>query len=186
MAASNIPDFHSQTQGLIEYLLNDASQISLSNISLCELGNAVTLKRKLLGLLEDWVRSEAKRMIAEMVEAYKHRHPQPTKLAELRILPARPANVERSGLPPFFRNRETASAIRRSQRVPEQKQWATYFEAWGCLICQRRDVPHASNGMCHNCRMRTYGRLKRLREPVLLAPANVMRLARKKDPTLIA
>jgi hypothetical protein len=165
MATTKIAQSESYTQGLIQYL-KDTSQCSRDNIFLRELGNAQNLKRKLHALLEDWTLAQARSLLVQWVEAYDHGHGQPSKVPLLQKLPPRLTRVEAetSPLGSFFGDRERANLIRRSQTVSEQKRWSLYFDRWGCLACQRRNVPHASNGMCEECRARTYWRLKGVRE----------------------
>jgi hypothetical protein len=165
MAATKIPDSDSYTQGLIQYL-KDTSQCSRDNIFLRELGSAANFKHQLHALLDGWIRAEARSMLVQWIEANNDGHREPIKIPGFEKLPKRQTNakIETSDLGAFFGDSESAKIIRRSQTVLEQKRWGMYFETWGCLVCQRRNVPHASNGMCHNCRMRTYERLKHLPE----------------------
>lgn len=164
MAATKIPDSDSHSQGLIKYL-KDTSQCSRDNIFLRELGNGQNLQSKLVALLQDWTLAQARALLVQWVEAYDHGHRQPSKVPQLQP-PARLTRVETDTctLGSFFADRERAEMIRRSQTVAERKRWTWYFDRWGCLVCQRRDVPHASNGMCESCRARTYRRLKSVRE----------------------
>jgi len=165
MAATKIPHCDSDTQGLIKYL-HETSQISRDNIFLRELASAANLKQKVHNDVRDWAEALARIMLVQWVEASRDRHPEPSTLPGLQKLPKRETNVEIEMFPfgCFFGDRETASAIRRSQTVADQRRWTLYFESWGCLVCGRQDVIHAGNGMCGTCRVRTYQRLKRLRE----------------------
>ena len=61
---------------------------------------------------------------------------------------------------PFFQPKKIADEIRKLQTVPHQRKWHDYFEEWGCLICEKKNRPHTSNGMCNACRRRTAGRLQ--------------------------
>jgi hypothetical protein len=61
---------------------------------------------------------------------------------------------------PFFQPKKIADEIRKLQTVPQQRKWHDYFEEWGCLICEKKNRPHTSNGMCNACRRRTAGRLQ--------------------------
>jgi hypothetical protein len=63
---------------------------------------------------------------------------------------------------PFFRTRQVAYEIRRLQTVPERKKWAVYFELHGCVACQKRDRPHASNGFCNCCHARVFTQLTKI------------------------
>ena len=60
---------------------------------------------------------------------------------------------------PFFQPKVIADAIRKLQTVPHQRKWTKYFEEWGCLICEKKDRPHVSLGMCAACHQRTQQRL---------------------------
>jgi hypothetical protein len=60
---------------------------------------------------------------------------------------------------PFFRSKEICREIRRLETVPMQRKWTYYFENFGCLICQKKDRPHVSLGMCNTCHARTAQRL---------------------------
>jgi len=61
---------------------------------------------------------------------------------------------------PFFQTQGVATQLRRLQSVIEQRKWSYYFEDHGCLICDTKDVPHASVGMCLSCVRRTKNRLE--------------------------
>ncbi len=61
---------------------------------------------------------------------------------------------------PFLRDSPTAKAIRRLQSVDEHQKWRVYFARFGCVVCDTRRQPFASNGMCRTCSRRTYERLK--------------------------
>lgn len=74
------------------------------------------------------------------------------------------ADKEAAELEPFFRGREITNEMRRLQSVAEQNKWHFFFADWGCLICERTNVPHASLGMCKRCFGRTKYRLKTSRE----------------------
>ena len=63
---------------------------------------------------------------------------------------------------PFFRTKQIADEIKRLETVPMQRKWTRYFEEYGCLICESKEVPHRSLGMCANCHHRTAMRLARI------------------------
>ena len=62
---------------------------------------------------------------------------------------------------PFFQgSKKIADEIKKLQTVPQQRKWHNYFEEWGCLICETKNRPHVSNGMCQSCHSRTLHRLQ--------------------------
>jgi hypothetical protein len=61
---------------------------------------------------------------------------------------------------PFFQGRAVSTEMKRLQTVPEQRKWHYYFDEFGCLICQQKDRPHVSLGMCTYCSRRTAARLQ--------------------------
>ena len=61
---------------------------------------------------------------------------------------------------PFFQPKKIADEIRKLQTVPQQRKWHDYYLEWGCLVCQKKNWPHTSNGMCQACHSRTLARLK--------------------------
>jgi protein-arginine kinase activator protein McsA len=61
---------------------------------------------------------------------------------------------------PFFAKKKIADELKRYQTVPEQKKWRHYFDRYGCLRCETRDVNHASCGMCARCYAQVGSRLK--------------------------
>ncbi len=63
---------------------------------------------------------------------------------------------------PFFQNRQTAVEVRRLQPLGEQRKWARFFELHGCLRCSRKDVRHASHGLCAKCRRWVYYELTKI------------------------
>lgn len=63
---------------------------------------------------------------------------------------------------PFFRSRRTAYELKRLQTVPEQRKWTVYYERYGCLICETRNLIHIGNGMCRNCYPRVFNKLKQI------------------------
>lgn len=70
------------------------------------------------------------------------------------------SEAQTSDLQPFFERPEVAEVMRRTQAVIERKKWLWYLEAFGCLICERKDRPHAGLGMCPSCLGRTRERLR--------------------------
>jgi hypothetical protein len=63
---------------------------------------------------------------------------------------------------PFFRSRQIAYELQRLQTVSEREKFSVYFERYGYLICETRKTIHAGNGMCGNCRNRTFVRLTQI------------------------
>ncbi len=64
---------------------------------------------------------------------------------------------------PFFRERQTAYAIRRLQTVSEQRVGSERYRRLGCLVCRQSERPHAGNGFCTTC----YSRELLLRKQIL-------------------
>jgi hypothetical protein len=79
-----------------------------------------------------------------------------TKVAE--IMAERDAIV----FEPFFRSRQIAYELKRLQTVPEQMKWRTFFERYGCLLCETRKRIHVGNGMCARCYQNTFNTLKQI------------------------
>jgi hypothetical protein len=79
-----------------------------------------------------------------------------TKVAE--IMAQRDAIV----FEPFFSSRQVAYELKRLQTVPEQEKWGVYFDRYGCMLCETRERIHAGNGMCNQCRSRTFVRLTQI------------------------
>jgi hypothetical protein len=63
---------------------------------------------------------------------------------------------------PFFQPKAVAAAIKKTETLIQQKKWHYYFEEWGCLICETKDRPHETLGMCRACHKRTSSRLTRI------------------------
>ena len=75
---------------------------------------------------------------------------------------ARPDEI----LEPFFQGRAVSTEMKRLQTVPEQRKWHYYFDKFGCLICQQKDRPHVSLGMCTYCSRRTAARVRSVLRPL--------------------
>ena len=73
------------------------------------------------------------------------------------------ADAQTADLQPFFERPEVAEVMRRTQSVIERRKFLWYIQAWGCLICERKDTPHAGLGMCPRCLSRTRERLNALK-----------------------
>ena len=52
---------------------------------------------------------------------------------------------------PDFQPREVANDARIRNNVFEIRKWSLYFEKWGCRMCHRKNVGHASSGYCGRC-----------------------------------
>ncbi|HVA18510.1 MAG TPA: hypothetical protein VMV59_12450 [Candidatus Dormibacteraeota bacterium] len=63
-------------------------------------------------------------------------------------------------LRPFFDSKRVSSELRNLQTMAERRKWPKYFENHGCLICETREVPHCSLGMCTTCYVRSAGRIR--------------------------
>jgi hypothetical protein len=61
------------------------------------------------------------------------------------------ANRDEFLFQPFFERKKIADEIKRLQTVPERYKWSRYYDRWGCLRCNTREVPHCSLGMCSRC-----------------------------------
>jgi hypothetical protein len=70
------------------------------------------------------------------------------------------ASAESAELEPFFQSRAVVEAMRARQTIAERNKWRYYSDDYGCLICERTDVPHISLGMCRACLSRTRERLQ--------------------------
>ena len=92
-----------------------------------------------------------KLVAAKVAEALGHPAPRPDADADSDAL-----------FRPFFESREGAVAIKRTQRVTEQRKWAAHFAEYGCLHCHRADVMHLSLGLCTNCYQKIGNRLRRI------------------------
>jgi len=62
-----------------------------------------------------------------------------------------------------FQPRDVANDTRIRNNVFELRKWALYFEQWGCRMCRRRNVSHASGGHCDRCNNLVAGRLGRIK-----------------------
>lgn len=65
---------------------------------------------------------------------------------------------------PFFEVREVSEEMRRRVSVNENRKWRYYFEEWGCMICERKDVAHQTLGMCARCHQNRQKRLRKIRQ----------------------
>ncbi len=65
----------------------------------------------------------------------------------------RPLDTAATGqlLEPFFRSREEADTIRRTQSMAERSKFADAFALVGCVRCQSKDRLHAACGFCETC-----------------------------------
>lgn len=64
---------------------------------------------------------------------------------------------------PFFRERQTAYALKRLQTVSEQQTWKIYYARFGCMICETTERIHGGCGMCSTCYCNNLQRLKQIR-----------------------
>jgi hypothetical protein len=145
---------------LLPYLAN---YNSLDNLILSRLASASEGLHQIGALFRQAVNAQAVAIATEMVRAQRKRERQ-EKAAEtkvsLRADPPLPNDV--TPLDPFFRSRAESKAIRRAQTPSQRVRMAVYYERYGCLICERRNAPHASNGMCDVCHTRTVRRLREI------------------------
>jgi len=87
-----------------------------------------------------------------------------TKVAEALCQTTKPdADADSDALfKPFFGTREEAEAIKRAQRVTEQRKWRAYYAEYGCIHCHRTDELHQSLGFCAPCYARVGQRLRKI------------------------
>ena len=88
---------------------------------------------------------DAKEMLRKMVEQ---------QVAEIT------SRRDEFNMQPFFAKKKVADELKRFQTVPEQQKWRGYFNRYGCLRCDTREVNHDSCGMCARCRAQTNNRLQ--------------------------
>jgi len=62
-------------------------------------------------------------------------------------------------LQPWFVGLETARAIRRLLPRDYFLRMRSYFDKWGCLICNKNHREYGANGMCSRCSQRIQKRL---------------------------
>jgi hypothetical protein len=62
-------------------------------------------------------------------------------------------------LQPWFLPRHTAFAIKRILPPEHRHKMRFYFDDYGCLKCEQRDVQYGSNGLCKLCMQRIKLRL---------------------------
>jgi hypothetical protein len=62
-------------------------------------------------------------------------------------------------LQPWFLPRHTAVAIKRILPPEHRHRMRFYFDDYGCLKCEQRDVQYGSNGLCKLCMQRVKLRL---------------------------
>jgi hypothetical protein len=62
-------------------------------------------------------------------------------------------------LQPWFLPRRTAFAIKRILPPEHRHKMRFYFDDYGCLKCEQRDVQYGSNGLCKLCLQRVKLRL---------------------------
>jgi len=79
----------------------------------------------------------------------------------------RPAKGHRSRLgrqelmlQPWFLPKRIARIIRWLVPSDYRKRLHDYFDDYGCMRCNRLDLPYRSNGMCLGCMSTVYGRLQ--------------------------
>jgi hypothetical protein len=107
------------------------------------------VRPEILRASPDSVAETYKRMIEQVVEE---------RIAELM------ADKESEEFRPFFETAEVAQELRRRMSVTEDNKWRYYFEAWGCLVCERTDVSHRTLGMCARCYANRRKRLSEIRK----------------------
>ena len=169
MAAKKISQSAPDLQAITSYLLR-TSDISRDNFLLRQLHSGAEFRRELSRLCEAWVMARAQEVIVEMIRASQKRPRSVLETAtqvegDLVVQVARPrtpAPSDVTALDPFFRSREEANGIRRTQTPSQRNRWALYYGRYGCLLCGAKDQLYDSDGMCHRCRMRILHRLSRL------------------------
>jgi len=63
-------------------------------------------------------------------------------------------------LQPWFLPKRISRIIRWLVPSDYRKRLHDYFDDYGCMRCNRLDVPYKSNGMCLGCMSTVYGRLQ--------------------------
>jgi hypothetical protein len=58
---------------------------------------------------------------------------------------------DRAMLQPWFLPRHVSVAIRRLLPDESTRKMRHFFDDYGCLRCDRKDIPYGSNGMCYKC-----------------------------------
>ena len=63
-----------------------------------------------------------------------------------------------------FLPKELSYEARHKQDLFERKlKWTLYFEQWGCVRCERKDVAHSAKGFCQACYSTLHTRLRRIK-----------------------
>jgi hypothetical protein len=62
-------------------------------------------------------------------------------------------------LQPWFLPNDVSRQIRRLLPNIHLMKMRYYFEEYGCIRCERRDILYASNGLCENCAPLIRGRV---------------------------
>jgi len=154
MAAKKISHLPSATQGLVRYISQEASHISLNNMLLQRLNDASLLREDLAKTQDRLARAQAEELFIDFMLTCKTPHRSRSESAKEGRACGQQTQVviEATQLGPFFHPRQEALAIRRQQTVTERNLWALYYARYGCLRCDGKDRPHASNGLCAKCR----------------------------------
>jgi hypothetical protein len=66
---------------------------------------------------------------------------------------------EEAFLQPWFLPNDVSRQIRRLLPNIHLMKMRFYFEEYGCIRCERRDILYASNGLCENCAPLIRGRV---------------------------
>jgi hypothetical protein len=85
-----------------------------------------------------------------------------SKRAAVEVLP--PIERAESGLAWCDQNGEARR--RKTQRIPERKAVAVYFERHGCLHCGGRGLPHAGHALCSKCYRRVRYDLEKIEREI--------------------
>ena len=160
MAAKKISHLPSATQGLVRYLSHEASKNSLGNMLLQRLNDIGLLGEDLARIQDRLARARAEELFIDFMLTCKtppRSASEPPKEGP-RCPEEAQAVTEGIELGPFFHSREEAQAIRRQQTVAQRNLWTTYYARYGCLVCERKDQLHQSNGLCAACHARIVAR----------------------------
>jgi len=160
MAAKKISHLPSATQGLVRYLSHEASKNSLGNMLLQRLNDIGLLGEDLARIQDRLARARAEELFIDFMLTCKTPHPLRSDPAKQRGVCGEETQAVTEGteLGAFFHSREEAQAIRRQQTVAQRNLWTTYYARYGCLVCERKDQLHQSNGLCAACHARIVAR----------------------------
>lgn len=77
-----------------------------------------------------------------------------TKAGPSLVRSSRDTLLEDIFLQPWYLPRKTAAAIKSLLPETHRHKMHLHFEDYGCLRCEKKNVPYGSNGFCGSCRDR--------------------------------